>query len=137
MTLAIQDHIYLDTTNPPTATYPVVAEGGLDWTPLVSVVTERSLTGKLHIHRLVDGSDNPVSFRSDRLRLIATLAQMLTLRGMSGKTVRYVPNYHDPDDLATYTHECVLVIPEGSISNIDPMCTYWFINVQLVDDEAI
>jgi len=136
MALEIQDHIYLDTSNPPTATYPVAAEG-LDWTPLVSVVTERSLTGKLHIHRLVDGSDDPVSFRSDRLRLIATLAQMLVLRGMSGKTVYYVPNYHDPDNLANYTHESVLIIPEGSIANIDPMCTYWFMNVRLVDDEAI
>lgn len=136
MTLAIQDHIYLDTSNPPTDTYPVAAEG-LDWTPMVAVTTERSLTGKLHIHRLVDGGGDPVSFRSDRLRLITTLAQMLTLRGASGKTVYYVPNYHDPDNLAAYTHESILVIPEGAITNIDPMCTYWFVSVRLVDDEAI
>jgi len=148
MTVAVHDHIHLSTSDPPTdvgAEYPA-AHGTLDWTPNVSVTTERSLTGKLHTHRLLDGAD-PKQFRSDRMTLTLTLAQMLVVRGLSGKRVYFAFNYHDdeedpgpPPSLKSwaagsiYVVRCVLVLETGSISNLDPKSSYWQVNIRLTDD---
>ena len=145
MAVGIQDHIHLGTDNPPTNIYPVV-DGTLDLTPGVQVAFDRGLTGVLHTHRLVDDSGNPVQFCNDKMRLRLTLAEMLVVKELIGKTVYYVPNYHDdvedgdsldvwPD--SDYVVRGVLMVQPGSLTNINAMCTHWLLAVEIVDDSAV
>jgi hypothetical protein len=135
MAAAMQDHIHLDTDNPPTATYPALHET-LDGTPMVAMVTERSLTGKLQVHRLLDGAD-PVQFVNDRMRLRLSLAEMLVVKGLAGKDVYYIPHYHDEAAPAAYVVQAVLVLRPGAITNLDPSAAHWFATVEILDNEAI
>ncbi|HID61360.1 MAG TPA: hypothetical protein EYP49_01235 [Anaerolineae bacterium] len=114
-----------------------MAHESWDSTPLVAVTTERSLTGKLHIHRLVDASGNPIQFCADRMTLLCTLAEMQTVKALAGKTIYYVSNYHDDANLASYTITGVLVIQPGGITNIDPAGDWWRVNIEIVDDDAV
>lgn len=136
MAVGIQDICYIDTVTPPVATY-AVAHGSWDHTPQVMVATERSVTGKLHIHRVVDGGGDPYLLEEDKFTLIATLAQMVTLRALVGQTVYYVPNYHDPLALAGYITTAVFMIPAGGMTNIDPHSSYWRIKCQFMDESTV
>lgn len=135
MAVEMHDHIHLGTANPPVTTYKVV-HGSLDTTPLVFATPRRALNGKLHMHRLTSAGD-PVQFRGDSFRIRATLAEMLVLRGLVGKPVEYVPNYHDDDAIAGYQHTVYLMATAGSFQNLDPASDYWYVNLQIVDDEAV
>jgi len=144
MAVSIQDHIHLGADNPPTATFKA-EHGTLDVTPSVAVVTERGLTGKLHTHRLLDGAD-PVQFRADRLMIRATLAEMLVLRALAGKTIYYAPHYHDDDEdgagslkawpNSDYVLRIVLMLRPGAITNRNPAADLWFVNIEMVDDNV-
>jgi len=137
MAVQIHDHIHLGTTTPPTATTYTVSHGSLDNTPGVAMYFERSFTGKLQVHRLLSGAE-PVTFQVDKVRLKCTLAEMLAIRALAGKQCYYVPNYHD--DVASvpqadYIYTCFISMPPGSITNLDPMSTWWWVNLSIVDDE--
>jgi hypothetical protein len=145
MAASIQNHVHLDTDDPPTATYKA-EHGSLDTTPAVAVVTERALTGKLHTHRLLSGAE-PVQFRSDALQIRATLAQMLTLRGLAGKRVYYAPHYHDDDEngagslkawsaSSLYVNRVVLTYRPGSLVNRNPAADLWLVTIEMVDDNV-
>ena len=136
MALEIQDECYIDTVNPPVATYDVVADSW-DHTPSVMMAHERSVTGKLHVHRIVDGSGDPYQFEEDKVTILASLSDMSTLRALVGKTVYYVCPYHDPDNLDDYVITTTLVISSGGIVNVDPMCTYWRVNCEFLDDSTV
>lgn len=140
MALEIQDHIHLDVSNPPTAEYDA-QQGTLDHTYETAVTFERSVLGKLHVHRIIDGID-PVQFEADSMTLICTLAQMNTLRALAGKRVYYVPNYHDDAALGTYPTSSyiirgLLIINRGGITNLDPPGTYWTVQISVVDDTQV
>lgn len=143
MAPSVMDHIHLDTDDPPTAEYPV-SHGTLDLTPNVVVMTERSLTGKLHTHRLLDGAD-PQAFCTDRIRLKLTLAEMLVVKALAGKRVYYAANYHDDDEdgagslkswaaNSVYVIRAVAMLRPGAVTNIDPKGAFWYVNVEFVDD---
>ena len=145
MAVGIQDHVHLGTDNPPTTTYRVV-HGTLDLTPGVQVAFDRGLTGVLHTHRLVDDSGDPVQFCTDKMRLRLSLSEMLTVKGLIGKTVYYVPNYHDDDEDSgsldvwpdsSYVVRGVLMVQPGSLTNINAMCTDWLLAIEIVDDSAV
>ncbi|NIV37478.1 MAG: hypothetical protein GWN58_51090, partial [Anaerolineae bacterium] len=69
MAAEIKDHCHLDTANPPVAEYDV-QHGTWDHTPHVGVVVERGVTGVAHVHRLVDGSGDPVQFQNERFTIL-------------------------------------------------------------------
>jgi len=145
MAASIQNHIHLDTDDPPTATYKA-EHGTLDVTPAAAVVTERAVLGKLHVHRLLDAGE-PVQFRSDQLQIRATLAEMLTLRALAGKRVYYAPHYHDDDEdgggslkawaaSSVYVNRIVLMYRPGSLTNRNPAADLWFVTIEMVDDNV-
>jgi len=146
MAAQMHDHIHLDTADPPVATY--AAEfGSLDATPGVAMITERALTGKLHIHRLLTGGGDVVQFVADTMRLRATNAERITLQGLAGKTVYYTAHYHDDDEdgagslkawaASVHVKRMLVVFRPGSITNRDPKADYWFITIELVDDHQV
>ena len=131
MAASIQNHCHLDTVNPPVATYSVIS-GSWDVTLDVPLVMERGLTGLLHYHRILDEGGDVVQFEGERFTIRrATLAQMLTLRGLAGKVVYYVSPYHDEASLTVVS--AILVVPRGGIVNLDPMGTLWNVQVELTD----
>ena len=143
MAAEMHDHIHLDTANPPTTTYKVT-HGTLDHTPNVPVEVERALNGKLHVHRLVDGGGDPIPFQSDKLRMKLTYAEMVAVTGMAGKTVYYAFNYHDDEEDAgaldswpdsSYVVRSTLLVRQ--VTNLDPKAAYWYVTIELVDDDAV
>ena len=137
MAASIQDHIHLDTDNPPTTEYDVM-QGSWDHTPDVGLVVERGVTGYAHVHRLVDGGGDPIQFQNERFTLLGlTLAQMLTIRALIGKTVYFNSNYHDPAAHAATVVTGVLIIEPGGIQNIDPSATVWNIQCKVEDTGAV
>ena len=136
MAASIQDHIHLDTSTPPTTEYYVKWPEGWDYTPQLEVIYERGLTGKLLVHRLVDDSGDPIQFDEDILTLTITLAEMITLRALAGKAMYYVPNLHDDASLSSYIETCYFDIRPG-MALIDPMGSYWSIQIQIHDNEAV
>ena len=143
MAVEMHDHIHLDTDNPPADEYKV-AHGTLDHTPNVPVELERALTGKLHVHRLVDGDGDPVQFQSDKLRMKLTYAEMVAVTGMAGKMVYYAFNYHDDDEESgaldvwpdsSYVVRSLLLVRQ--VTNLDPRAAYWYVTIELVDDDAV
>ena len=139
MAAEIHDHIHLHTATPPTAQVYPVTHGSWDYTPGYAMYTERSLTGKLQVHRLMDtGLGVPVTFNSDQVRLKLTLAEMLVIRELAGKHVYYVPNYHE--DIggvpqAAYIYTSVFALKQGAIVNIDPSAGFWYVTLSIVDNE--
>lgn len=122
---------------PPTATY-AVQHGAWDYAPEVLIASARSVTGKLHVHRVVNNSGVPYQFSHDRITLLGlTLAQMLTVKGLAGKRVYYVPNYHDDAALTPYIITGYLIIGAGAIQNVDPMGTFWNIQGEILDDDTV
>jgi len=138
MAVGIQGECYIDTVAPPAAMASYnVAHESWDYTPGVMVATERSITGKLHVHRIVGGGGHPWILEEDRVMIIATLAEMLVLRSLIGRYVYYIPCYHDPLDLASYYTQCILIIPSGGVVNMDPMGSYWRIKCKFTDYSTI
>lgn len=140
MTLQINDHCHLGTANPPVTEYDVQM-GTLDFTANTAVTFERGITGQLHTHRLLTGSD-PVQFDEDKEVLICTLAEMLVVKALAGQRVYYVPNYHDDDAIGTWSTSSyiirgLLIIAQGAITNLDPCGVYWTVQLQIVDDDKV
>ena len=144
MAIQVHDHIHLGTNNPPTTEYRVV-QGTLDHSQEVPVMTERGVTGLLHIHTLEDGG-GIVRFDADRetviLRGTDAITDLDTLKALAGETVYYVPNYHDDAAMGTwstsaYIIRCVLIIPRGGITNVDPMMSFWTVQIELADHDKV
>ena len=136
MPYGIQDICYLDTVNPPVATYNVL-HGSWDHTPEVPIVFERSVTGKLHTHRVVDGVGDPYQFEQDKCTIRVSLTEMLTLRGLIGRQVYFIPNYHNDGDITDNMVTGYLSINSGGIVNIDPIGIYWNVTFQIMDDSTV
>jgi len=87
------------TENLPTNTYKVLWEGDLRlFEPAVH--TERSLTGKLHIHKLLEGTDTKV-FAGRRYKLLlgsgdaSGHAEVTQLSADLGTNIYFMPHYRD------------------------------------------
>jgi hypothetical protein len=118
-----------------------VRHGTLDETPNIPVIMERAVTGKLHVHRLLDNTGALIQFREDRFTLICTQAERDAALALAGQTMYYIPIYH-PDNGETANHtaariKCVLTIRPGSVTNIDASCQYWTVAIDLANDQAV
>ena len=114
----------IDMAGLPTLSWNVAAEGLHDQN-YAAGVSERALDGTLQIHRVIDvGTGAVMQFRNYTYRLILTLAEYLTLRGLVGKVVYFMPHYRDDGDAATYR---VIVFFNGMQEEgpIATMLTYW------------
>lgn len=144
MAVQVHDHIHLGTNNPPTTEYRVV-QGTLDHSQEASVMTERGVTGLLHVHALENGS-GIIRFDADRetviLRGANAITDLDTLKALSGEIVYYVPNYHDDAAMGTwptsnYIIRHVLTLTRGGLANIDPMMSFWTIQIELTDHDKV
>ncbi len=134
MAATVHDNILLDTNLTgiiPTNAYDVSAEG-LEDIYAAAVVTERGITGQLHVHRLMDGVD-PDVFKDYSYVLILTRAQLADLVGDVGRTLYFMPNYRDDTDVATYRF-IVFFESMTSIRNIDPFLQYYQATIYLKDN---
>lgn len=147
MALQVTSHIHLDTANPPVAEYYVL-QGTLDHSQEVPVALERGITGLLHIHRLEDGvtAGVPIQFDADKetiiLRGTTAITNLATLKALSGRTVYMVPNYHDDAAMGTwptsdYIIRCVFTIQPGGVTNLDPVMSFWTIQVEFTDHDKV
>jgi len=144
MAVQVHDHIHLSTANPPVTEYRVV-QGTLDHSQEVPVIHERGVTGLLHVHKLEDAA-GIVRFDADKetiiLRGANAITDLDTLKALAGETVYMVPNYHDDAAMGTwptsaYIIRCVLTIPRGGITNVDPMMSFWTVQIELADHDKV
>ena len=113
----------------PTNTYKVLWEGDLRlYEP--AVFTERSLTGKLHIHKLLDGTD-PKVFDGRRYKMLLTgQSEVSQLAADLGKVIYFMPNYRDEGDIATY-RSIVLFKSMRDVTAVDASETYFYATIEL------
>ena len=136
MAASLQDTILLDTGNPPTTEWTVKFTGVIPRRPEIFIRVERAGNGKLHLHQLLSGG-NPVVFTHfEPPILVDSYADLDILKGFLGKTVYYAPNWRDPADVPSYTHEMKMVQmfpPEA----LDSAHQYILIKVRLEDDNTV
>lgn len=135
MAATTHDSILLDTdldgSGLPINEYGVMADGLVD-IHAPAVVSERSITGKLHVHRLMDGS-TPELFKDYNYILILTRTELANLIADAGRTVYFMPNYRDDTDTATYRSK-VLFESLTNVRNIDPFLDYYQATIYLRDN---
>lgn len=126
MALSVHENILLDADlsgDLPINAYRVLHESYED-TLQPAVVPERSLTGKMHIHRVRDGVD-PLIFDGIKYELVLTLAEKDRLLLDLGKTVYFMHNRRDEADPLTF-RSVVLFESVVGVRPYDPGETrYW------------
>ncbi len=133
MSASTYSNIRLDTdvtgASLPTNTYKVLWEGDLRlYEP--AVFTERALTGKLHIHRLLDGSD-PKVFDGRRYKVLLTgQSEVSQLAADLGKNIYFMANYRDEGDVATYRSVMYFKSMRDVVA-VDPSETYFSCSIEL------
>lgn len=132
----VYENIRLDadlTGNLPTNTYSVLVEGFQDVEqPLAE--TERSLTGKLLVHRLMDGS-TPKTTEDHHYKLHMTNAEKEQLEADVGKNVYFMP--HRRDEGAGYASYRTVIFFERMENKepLDNLQEYWNAEVFLRDNQ--
>lgn len=122
--------VELTGANLPVNTYKVLWEGDLRlYEPAVH--TERSLTGKLHVHKLLDGT-NPKVFDGRRYKVLLTgQSEVSQLSADLGKVVYFMANYRDETDL---DYRSVMYFKSmRDVVAVDPSETYFYATVELVE----
>lgn len=133
MAASVHDNIRLDTALAgilPTLTWEVNVEGYRDQN-YVPIVTRRSLTGKLHIHRVMDSGTPTIPYllKDYNYELILTRDEYITLHALVGKILYFMPHYRDEADVAY--RSVVVMVSVSEAMPYDPMLTYWRIAVHL------
>lgn len=132
MALALQDHIHLDTVTEPVVEYTVYLDG-YDTSLQTPFIAQRSITGKVHAHRLfVAGAIK--QFVAHVLRIKAVMAEKIVLQGLAGKAVYYVPNYHDDNDLASYIVSCYVTVDPQAVVPLNSVGSHWIVGIRITDD---
>ena len=139
--MAAQNHIHLSDTlggapeNAPDAEYSVTKRR-----PMYKGIVkfDRTLTGRLRVHALVDDTGDPIVFNSFQLQLLVSDTELETLRELIGETVYFVDNVH-PDDGEDHTNYVrrVLLAQMGDIENYDPMLQHYRISIYLEDADTV
>jgi hypothetical protein len=133
MAASTYSNIRLDTdvtgASLPVNIYKVLWEGDLRLLePAVS--TERSLTGKLHVHKLLDGA-NPKVFDGRRYKMLLTgQSEVSQLAADLGKVVYFMANYRDEGDTATY-RETMFFKSMRDVTAVDASETYFYATIEL------
>lgn len=99
--------------------------------PYAAVVSERGLTGTLHIHRVMDGSD-PKSFKDFPCILHVNRTQYDALFAQLGKVLYFMENWRDDADTATHRRVMLFKMMEP-VEHIDPMEAYCRVSILLED----
>lgn len=122
------------TSTLPTNTYKVLWEGDLRlFEPAVH--TERSLTGKLHIHKLLSGTDTKV-FAGRRYKLLLGSgdatghAEVSQLSADLGTNVYFMPHYRDEADVGTY-RSVMYFKSMRDVTAVDASETYFTCTIEL------
>lgn len=141
MAASLQDHFHLMTSAPvaaeSTGEYKALAPGNKPKAmpePSIIAAPARALDGTFRPHILTDIS-GPMVFEdwSILVKLDTWPTDYTTLVGMLGKTVYYVPNYHDPAAHGDYD-VLMLFDKVGSITQNGPQITGGFnVAIHLMD----
>lgn len=133
MALVLHDRIRLDvelTSDLPVNQYRVIYPS-LEESPTPAMVTERSLTGLLQVHRIMDGTV-PRKFDNQRFEvLFKGRAEVQQLVADLGRVVYFMPHLRDEADPLTY--RSVKLLKSVSVQNIDPMMEWFRAAVELED----
>lgn len=117
----------------PTNTYGVVYDG-LEQIYQPAITIERSLTGKAHVHRVLD-SGTPVVFDGHQYRLLLTLAEKEQLAADIGKVCYFMPHYRDEADV---DYRVVVTFRAmRDVKNIDPMLRWWYATIELEQTDGV
>jgi hypothetical protein len=133
MAATVHDTIRLDVeltgdlpVNEYRVTYPSLEE-----MPTPALVTERSLTGFLQVHRVMTGTA-PLQFDNQRFEiLIQTRAILEQLKSDLGRVVYFMPHLRDEADPLPY--RSVKLLKSMSAQNIDPMLDWFRAAIELED----
>ena len=110
-----------------------VLQDGLEKVYEPAMVTERSLTGALHIHRVME-SGSPLVFSGYQYTLFLTMAEKDQIALDLGRVVYFMPHWRDEGD-AGY-RSVMLFKSMMNVKNIDPMLQYWIATIQLESAEG-
>ena len=102
MAATVHDTIRLDSALTgilPTAEYYVRQDGWRDQNT-AQITVDYSVTGQAHVHRARDGGGTIVQHRDHIYVMLLTRAQYLTLRGLVGKILYFMPHLRDEADVA-------------------------------------
>lgn len=136
MAASIHDEILMDTTlagSIPATSWSVVLDGHREYN-YAAVSSERGITGKLHIHRVLE-TGVVKQWRDYPYTLICTHAEYRALRLLVGKVVYFMPHYRDDGDVANYRF-VVLFESMGDETPFDANLDYWKVAIRLIDAEG-
>jgi len=126
--LTIRLDVDLDGDGLPVNEYRVI-QGGLARNPMPALVSERSLTGNLQVHRLLTGSDTLVFDDCAYELLLLSRTERDSLVGDLGEDVYLMRHVRDEADAATYRE--VMLLKSVKLTNIDPMLDWWRAQIEL------
>lgn len=133
MAVKMFDTIRLDndlTSNLPTNEYNVLFEGYED-VYAAAVITERGLTGRLLVHRQMEGGV-PVKWEDHQYRILLTRAQKDTLIAHLGMIMYFMALYRDEDPAGCAAYrDVVLLKAMVGVTHIDPNQQWWTATVYL------
>ena len=139
MVATLNSHCHLGTTSPPTADkYTLKFTQQHHRRPSLVASARRALSGQLHFH-VLSGTSGPVIFTDYTPTLqLESQSELETVLGLLGKTVYYVPPYHE-DVLGVpqsgYIHT-MRVRAIQQIESSDALEQYWWVTLDLVDAES-
>lgn len=136
MAATVHDDILMDTAlagQLPATGWAVVLEGHRERT-YAAVQSERGITGKLHVHRVLE-TGIVKQWRDYPYTLLCTHAEYRALRLLIGKVVYFMPHYRDDGDVANYRF---VVLFQSMMEEI-PLpadLAYWRVSIHLIDAEG-
>jgi hypothetical protein len=120
----------LDGNGLPINEYGVIVQT-LEEMPTPALISERSLTGLLQVHRIMEGT-TPLQFDNQRHELlIQTRAKLEVLKADLGRLVYFMPHLRDEAVAATY--RSVKLLKSVAPRHIDPMLEWFAAAIELED----
>lgn len=117
----------------PSSEWKVNVEGFGD-SRYAAVVSERSLTGQLMVHRTLSGGD-VIQFDDHSYQLIMTRAEYLSLITYVGKIVYFMPHYRDEADIGY--RRIVLFEALSPAHILDCVGSWWVAVARFVDGDNL
>lgn len=137
MAESIYSTIRLDadlTTGLPDNEYKVIM-GALEEMPVAAAMTERSVTGLLQVHRIMEGSD-PLVFDNGRYELLLQgRSELDQLLADLGRNVYFMPHIRDEASPTSYRSVKFFKGVSG-VTNIDPMLGWFRAAIELEDSTS-
>jgi hypothetical protein len=121
----------------PTNTYKALLDGDLHLLE-PAIFSERSLTGKLHVHKLLEDVSNTKVFSGRKYKLLLTAAEKDQIAADVGEIVYFMPHRRDEGDVANYRF-VMLFRSMQDVIGVDPCREYFYATVELesADDNEV